>query len=96
MNSGKLFERQFRKSCSKVDGLFYYRFKDSPSSWMNGENTGIRFTNDNICDAMLYKKPTLYLLELKAHGGSSLPFSCIRKNQIDGLHDASSYNGVVA
>lgn len=96
MNSGKVFERQFRKCCLKDSELFYYRLKDSPSGWSNGVNSGVRFTNDNICDAFVFKSPVLFLLELKSHTGASLPFSCIRQNQIDGLMDASKHKNVFA
>lgn len=96
MNNGKEFEQQFRKSTLKIDNLFYYRLKDSPSVWNKGTQTGIRFTNDNICDVVMYKKPNLFLLELKSHIGASLPFSCIRENQIDGLFKASSIKGIIS
>lgn len=95
MKSGKLFERQFKLSCKKDPELFYYRMKDSPSAWGEGENSILRFTNDNICDLILFKTPVFFLIELKTHSGSSLPFSCIRKNQIDGLIDSSKYEKIV-
>lgn len=95
MKSGKAFERQFRASCKKDPELFFYRLKDSPSSWSAGGSASIRFTSDNICDWILFKSPVLFLIELKSHTGSSLPFSCIRKNQIDGLMDASKYRNIV-
>lgn len=95
MKNGQIFERQFRASCKKDKELFYYRLKDSPSMWGPVESPAIRFTNDNICDLVLFKAPILFLIELKSHTGSSLPFSCIRKNQIDGLMDASKYRNIV-
>lgn len=96
MKSGKAFERQFRASCKKDPELFFYRLKDSPSSWSAGGSTSIRFTSDNICDWILFKSPVLFLIELKSHTGSSLPFSCIRQNQIDGLLESSKYQNVMA
>lgn len=95
MNSGKEFERQFRKSAKKNKEIFYYKLKDSPSAWGSSSNSVLRFTNDNICDVIMFKAPILFLLELKAHTGSSLPFNCIRKNQIDGLLEASNYENIV-
>ena len=95
MKSGKAFERQFRISCKKDPNLFFYRLKDSPSGWSAGDSALIRFTNDNICDLVLFKSPVLFLIELKTHSGSSLPFSCIRQNQIDGLLESSKYQNVV-
>lgn len=97
MNSGKIFERQWRKSANKCDGLFYYRFNDSPSAWSNDSgNSVVRFTNYNICDIMMFKSPSLFLLELKSHTGSSLPHNCIRQNQIEGLLKASKFKNVNA
>lgn len=96
MKSGKAFERQFRASCKKDPELFFYRLKDSPSSWSAGGSASIRFTSDNICDWILFKSPVLFLIELKSHTGSSLPFSCIRQNQIDGLLESSKYQNVVS
>lgn len=95
MKSGQQFERQFRTSCKKDPDLFFYRLKDSPSMWGSVDSPAIRFTNDNICDCVLFKSPILFLIELKSHSGSSLPFSCIRKNQIEGLLESSKYKNVV-
>lgn len=97
MNSGKLFEKQWRKSAKDVEGLFYYRFKDSPTSWINNQGkSGLRFTNDNICDVLMFYSPILFLLELKSHAGKSLPISVIRKNQLNGLNEASNYANIKA
>ena len=81
-NQGKIFEENFRKSLDlKNSDLFYYRFKDSPASFGNSKNDFVRFTNNNICDNMIFYKGNLFLCELKSHKGKSLPFSCIRDNQ---------------
>jgi recombination protein U len=84
INHGKIFENDFIKSFK--DETFTYRFKDSASSWQGGEQS--RFTPTNICDFMVYTKGLLWLLELKSHMGKSLPLSCIREKQIEGLLDA--------
>lgn len=84
-NSGKIFEEDFRKSLDLNDpNLFYYRFKDSPSNFGNAQqgNQFIRFTNNNICDCMVFYKGKLFLNELKSHKGKSLPLSCIREKQL--------------
>lgn len=78
MNIGKIFEEEIKKSVPQ--GYFYYRFKDNAASFGTGEGT--RFTSHNICDCMVMGE-YLYLLELKSHKGSSIPFNCIRKNQIE-------------
>lgn len=94
MNNGKIFERQWRKSAQDCKDLFYYRLKDSPTSW--GQSEAIRFTNENICDVVMFKTPVLFLLELKAVSNKSLPYTNIRKNQFDGLLEASEVKNVRA
>lgn len=81
MNTGKIFEEDFKKSVPS--NFFYYRFIDGTSSW--GGSSAARFQAKNICDCMVYTGSKLYLFELKSHKGKSLPFSCVRSNQIDGL-----------
>lgn len=78
-NIGKIFEEEIKKSIP--EGYYYYRFKDNAASFGTGEGT--RFTSHNICDCMVMGEKYLYLLELKCHKGSSIPFNCIRKNQIE-------------
>lgn len=89
-NSGKVFEQDFRKSLNLENpDLFFYRFKDSPASFGNHDNQFIRFTNNNICDNMIFYKGYLFLNELKMHKGKSLPFSCIKENQFQEMYNAS-------
>ena len=87
MNNGKRFEQDFKKSVPK--SVYYYRFRDGTSAWGNQDNT--RFQATNLCDCLLYARGQLHLLELKSYKGKSLPFSGIRKNQIDGLLNASQF-----
>lgn len=84
-NSGKIFEEDFKNSVP--NDWFFYRFKDGTGSW--GGNSKVRFQTSNICDLMIFNGD-LYLLELKSHKGKSLPLSCIRQNQVDGLLEAGS------
>lgn len=79
MNAGKKFEEDFKKSVP--DKWFYYRFKDGSAAW--GGNDKVRFQSSNICDCMMYNGDYLYLCELKSHKGKSIPFSCIRTNQVE-------------
>ena len=60
-----------------------------------GGNEKTRFQAKNICDFMLYKKPYLFLLELKSTKTKSLPNSNVRKHQIEELLEASKYDGVI-
>lgn len=80
-NIGKVFEGEIKESVPK--DCFYYRFIDNAASFGGGENT--RFTSHNLCDCMVMSEDILYLMELKSHKGISLPLSCIRKNQIEGM-----------
>lgn len=91
-NSGKKFEEQFKKSVP--EDIFYYRFRDGTSAW--GKQDQTRFQAKNICDCLLFDGDYLYLLELKAHKGKSLPLSAIKKNQIDGLYEADRYKNLIA
>jgi len=89
-NAGKRFEEDLIKSVP--NDWFKYRLNDSASSWQGGEKA--RFTPSNICDFIVYNG-NLWLLELKSHKGKSLPLSCIREKQLQGLVDANK-RGVLA
>lgn len=80
-NKGKVFEESFKKSVP--DDILYYRFKDGTANWQH--NNLVRFQAKNICDCMLYDGDILVFAELKNHKGKSIPFSCIRENQIKEL-----------
>jgi recombination protein U len=86
----KRFEDNFKKSC---DGIFCYRLKDNPLPFAEAK---LRFTSNNPCDFIVFHDGKLALLELKEHKGKSLPLSCIRQNQIDGLKDAVMYDNIIA
>lgn len=91
MNVGKRFEKNFKDSVPK--DIFVYRLKDGSAAWDNGDKT--RFQATNICDFMLYKKPYIFLLELKSTKNKNLPFSNIKEHQRKELLKASNYNGVI-
>lgn len=96
MNSGKRLEQQWRKSAKKIDGLFYYRFRDGTATYYGGGQDGIRFQQRNICDAMMFYSPLLFLLEMKSTRGSSLPFGNIRYEQLKELCTSSRHRNVLA
>ena len=83
MNEGKKFEQDFINSVPET--WFKYRLNDSGGSWQGGDKA--RFTPSNICDFIVYNSK-LWLLELKSHKGKSIPLSCIRPKQIEGLKSA--------
>lgn len=80
-NAGKAFEEDIKKSVP--EGCWVYRFKDGTANFRGAKNENVRFQAHNICDFMIMSRDNLVLLELKSHAGASIPFNCIRKNQID-------------
>lgn len=92
-NLGKQFEQNFRKSIPVNNKIYYYRLKDSASSYYGG-NEGLRFSQNNIADAFLFYvgeyNNLLFILEFKNHKGKSLPLSCIRENQLKEMTEASN------
>lgn len=82
-NPGKAFEEDIKKSVP--EWCWIYRFKDGTANFTGNKNENVRFQAQNICDFMVMSKDTLLLLELKSHAGASVPFTCIRKNQIEDM-----------
>lgn len=89
-NAGKDFEKDFISSVP--DTIYRYRFKDGTAAW--GEQEQTRFQHSNICDFLLFDG-RLILLELKSHKGKSIPFSCIRENQLKELSMADCVVGII-
>ncbi|WP_331722134.1 Holliday junction resolvase RecU [Alkalithermobacter thermoalcaliphilus] len=79
--------------------VFTYRFRNSAGAWGGDKDSNkTRFTANNICDFMChnpYSKETI-LMELKSTKQKSLPLSNIKNNQLVGLCNASTYEGVKA
>lgn len=93
VNSGKRFESNFKNSVPS--DIFCYRFKDGTANFRGARNENVRFQAKNICDYMVYNGKKLFLLELKAHKGKSLPLNCVRKNQVEELTKASVFENIV-
>ena len=91
-NQGKAFEQDFIKSVP--DTVFHYRFRDGTAGFSGTKNENVRFQAQNICDFLLFDG-RLILLELKSHKGKSIPFSCIRENQLAELSKADNYSGII-
>jgi recombination protein U len=89
---GKEFEKQFKKSCDKIDELFVYRLKDGTASWDKSKDGKTRFQATNICDTEVFYKNNLFMLELKSVKDVSIPFDNFKTSQIDGLTDAYQRN----
>lgn len=89
LSSGKIFEGEFKASLKDSCRFYFYRFRDGTSSWGGGEKT--RFQAKNICDCLVFDNigGVLYFVELKSYKGKSVPFSCLRRNQIVELSEAA-------
>lgn len=86
-NLGKKFEDAVRKSFELVPDVSIDRLRDAPKKLK-----GV----DNPSDFIVYKKPHEIYLECKSHRGNTLPFSCIRKEQLDGMSEKWLKPGVIA
>lgn len=83
LNKGYVLQDNFKKSCEKQD-IFFYRFKDSPTSYNKTENTS--FTVSNICDCMLFEEGYLILVELKSNKTKSKSFSKHDLKQLNSIN----------
>lgn len=97
-NLGKAFEQNFRKSIPLNEKVYYYRLKDSASSYYGG-NEQLRFSQNNVADAFMFYvgdyATNLLILEYKNHKGKSLPLNCIRDNQLKEMIMANEKQGVI-
>lgn len=88
MNRGKQFEDLVRSSISKLENTLIVRLYDVTTGYLN---------QNNICDYIVYRQPTIFLIECKAIQVSTLNFkSHIRENQLNGLLESSKIHGVKA
>lgn len=105
MNSGKVFETNFKKSIPNY--VLYHRLNDSTGTFSGGSN--LRFSPKQPCDAFLWngRTNTFYALELKTSKSGSFSYedvNCdekqtskmIHKHQILSLDNLSDYVGVVS
>lgn len=86
-NRGKKFEDVIKQSFLEVDGVDITRLRDAPRKMKNV---------DNPSDFIVYKKPHEIYIECKSHKGNTLPFTCIREEQITGMLEKSKIEGVLA
>ena len=95
-NKGKPFEDAVKKSFLRVDGVSIDRLKDaSITRRNNGELKKLKGA-DNPSDFIVYKYPHEIYVECKSHKGNTLPFSCIREEQIYGMFEKAKIYGVKA
>lgn len=69
-NAGKQFEAKFKADWERsFPNAFLLRLHDL--------TTGYKVTSQNPCDFIAYNNKQLWLLEIKSHEGSSIPFTAI-------------------
>ena len=86
-NKGKVFEDVVKKAFLKVPDVSIDRFRDAPKKLKNV---------DNPSDFVVYKFPHELYVECKSHKGNTLPFSCVREEQIKGMSQKALLKGVTA
>lgn len=100
-NPGKVFEDEIKASC-REEGIFIRRLNDSSQSYTE---SAARFTPKNPYDFDIFRKPTLMAVECKhtKNGNMSIQRSkdedrnkMIKWHQIEGLTEASQFDGVEA
>lgn len=102
MNSGKIFENNFKNSIPK--DIYWIRLKDPAQSFGNNSNNNLRFSLPNPYDYLLYTNKSLFVFELKSNQGTSFSIQHskeekgkdIKLNQINGLTKASVHSGAYA
>ncbi|GAV11505.1 hypothetical protein [Paenibacillus sp. NAIST15-1] len=70
-NEGKVFEKNWAESYAKLP-IYYLRLVDAVK-WTRGGDSS--FTPSNPFDALQFKSPFLFLLELKSTSGTSMSFN---------------------
>lgn len=103
-SEGKLFEKAWENSY-KDTPYAYIRLIDS-AKWIKGQ--GSSFTPSNICDAIQFYPPYMWLLELKSTEGTGISFTpvgkeknektsvMIKENQIKKLLQYSHKDGIIS
>ena len=92
VNEGKKFEQDFIKSIEIDYETWVYRLRDGTGNFAGTKNSNVRFQASNICDFLVMKNDTLFLLELKSCKESSIPLSMFRENQIKELSKINHKN----
>lgn len=92
MNTGKIFENNFKKSIP--EDVYYLRLHDS-SIGFDIENSTQRFALKSPYDCILYTKGKMYCLELKSTKSKAISYAgsspMIKENQIKELIRASGF-----
>lgn len=105
MNSGKIFEEEFKESVKRYNKinntLYLLRLTDSASGF-GMDSSKVRFSAKSPYDFLMHQKNgNTFTLELKSCGGNSVTFSLvddkksIKKSQIKNLLESSIY-GIIS
>lgn len=86
-NKGKVFEDKVKEALLKLPNVDVTRLRDAPKKQKNV---------DNPSDFIVYKYPHEIYLECKSHLGNSLPFRCIRSQQMVQMIKKTYIEGVRA
>lgn len=96
-NVGKRFEIAWKTSCP--DSLFLYRPPDSAQAFEMSSK--LRFSQQSLCDYIMFDGSTLWTLELKSVAGKSISFErektdkgVIHYHQIKNLKETAAYKNV--
>jgi recombination protein U len=96
MNSGKVFEENFKKSVP--EDTYYQKLHDS-SIGFDIENSTQRFALKSPYDIILFRKARMYSLELKSVKDGAISYAGsnpkIKEHQINELIKAAQY-GIIA
>lgn len=84
-NIGKEFEERVKQSFEKISDVSIDRLRDAPKKLKNV---------DNPSDFIVYKEPYEIYVECKSHRKNTLPFSCIKDSQLEGMKEKSKIKGV--
>lgn len=105
MNDGKDFENQIKESIVKLKDVYYLRLEDPPQSFniTSSADNGLRFSNKNPYDFIMYHNLYMYAIECKSTKQKSISFArdkkekskSIKVHQIKGLSEAYT-KGVIA
>ena len=108
MNSGKIFEKEFKDSIP--NDTYIFRVADPPQSFAQKDEEGnfpknnLRFSAKNPYDFILFLKPNLFPCELKSTIGTSISIQfekkekgkMIKLHQIAGLTKDNKFDGSYA
>lgn len=92
-NEGKLFEEDFKNSCTKED-IFFHRIRDVYIPYDLRKRVRVQ---ENPYDSFVYYNGYLFPMEAKSIKQKSFPLSesMIKQHQIDNLTKALDYKGLI-